>query len=435
MTGSDTARVLTPPTRVALVSVGNELLFGETVDTNSAWLGRRLTSWGLRVVAGFTVRDRVDEIQEAVRRAAAAADLVIVSGGLGPTSDDLTKGAVADLIGVGLVMDPDVRAAVRERFRASGREMPELSEGQAEIPEGARALPNDVGTAPGILLEWGRATLLLVPGVPREMRSIVEGPFRTVLQEAGSLAAGLHHLVIHTTGIPESRLAELVQPAWDALPDRLRADVGLAFLPDELGVDLRLSLGRVANEDPEARLDELRKALAPVVQPWRFEAAGGDLAEAVSDELRRLGWTLAAAESCTGGLVAQRITEHAGASDVFVGAVVAYANGVKLGQLGVSPDDLERHGAVSEAVARQMATGVAERLGADVGVSITGVAGPGGGSAEKPVGTVWIAVAARGAVTADLERFAGDRGAVRRRSAQSALDKVYRRLAGIDAGV
>ncbi len=417
------------PPRAAIVSVGNELLYGQTLDTNAAWLGRTLAEWGMEVVAGFTVRDRSPEIRAALQRAMASAEVVVVSGGLGPTADDVTKSAVAEELGVGLVVDPNVREAVEARFRARGYDgTPPLSEGQSEILAGSRALANERGTAPGILLEREGVTVVLVPGVPAEMRGIVSGPLREAWEARGLVGQAVRHRVLHTTGIPESRLAELVEPLWNALPGHVRDRVGLAFLPDELGVDLRLSVPGSSRERAEALFSEVELGLDPAIREWRFDSRSGDLAESVSDELLRAGLTLASAESCTGGLVAKRMTDRAGASDVFVGAVVAYDNEVKVAQLGVSRADLERDGAVSEAVALQMATGVRARLGADVGVSITGVAGPGGGSPEKPAGTVWIGVALEGASWASRNRFPGGRRSVRRRSAQAALAEVYRSL-------
>jgi nicotinamide-nucleotide amidase len=422
-------------TTAAIIAVGDELLFGETVDTNSAWLGRTFAGWGVRVVRGLTVPDRVEAIQDALRAAVRVADLVIVTGGLGPTDDDVTKAAAAQLVGASLVVDDEVRAAIRGRFRASGRETPpRLTESQAEILEGSVALANDVGTAPGILFELEGRPIVLVPGVPAEMRSIVSGPLRDALDRRGLLAERVHHRSIHTTGVPESRLAELMAGPWREVPPELREGVGLAYLPDELGVDLRLSVGGLDGDEAESRLDALEAAIGPVVAPWRFVAESGDLAEAVAVELRRLGLTLATAESCTGGLVAARITRHAGASDVFLGGIVSYANEVKVRQLGVSEEDLQSVGAVSEAVAVAMASGVTELLGSDTGIAITGVAGPGGGSEDKPVGTVWIAVAVEGKVEAVGDRFAGDRGTVRRQSTQAALALLYRRLVDMPAG-
>lgn len=426
---------------VAIVSVGNELLYGETVDTNAAWLGRELTAWGLRVVRGYTVGDRVGEIGRAITEAMGVADAVVVSGGLGPTSDDLTKSAVADLLGLPLAVDPIVREAVRAHFARFGfAEVPESSRGQAEVPEGATVLANDHGTAPGLLIEHEGRALVLLPGVPRELRAIVAGPLWTAWRDRVATAERAHHRVIHTTGVEEPSLAERVEPLRASLPAQVRDAVDVAYLPDELGVDVRLTTADRDAERARARLDAAEAGLKAAFAPWRFEAESGDLVEAVSRLLRQKGLRLAAAESCTGGLLSARMTDRAGSSDVFVGGIIAYDDEVKIAHLHVFPADLARTGAVSDAVVRQMASGVASRLGADVGVAITGVAGPGGGSDEKPVGTVWIAASFRAEVTALCRRFAGDRGEVRRRSAQAALALVHDRLlerppAGPDGGL
>lgn len=416
---------------VAIVSVGNELLFGETVDTNAAWIGRTFSAWGLEVVAGWTVRDRAAEIQEAVAQGMRRADVVVVTGGLGPTSDDVTKPAVAGLLGVRLVEDASVRRAVEEHFRTVGLEgVPERSRGQWEVLEGSTPLANTRGTAPGLLLERNEWTFVLLPGVPSELQGIVEGPLRETWSARLGGLRRVHHLVIHTTGIEEPELAALVEERLPAVGAEVRERVDIAYLPDELGVDLRLT---VRDDDATAAESDLRAfeaAIADALAPWRFEAPSGELVEAVSLLLRERGLVLAAAESCTGGMLAGWMTDRAGSSEVFVGAVVSYADDVKVAQLGVSATDLEREGAVSEPIARQMASGVAERLGADAGIGITGIAGPGGGSEEKPVGTVWIAVALDGVVEARRHRFAGDRGAIRRRSVQAALAALYHRLAG-----
>ena len=417
--------------RVTIVSVGNELLFGETVDTNAAWLGRVLTGWGLEVVEGFTVRDRVDEIQRAVRRALEAADAVIVTGGLGPTADDVTKQAVAELLGVPLMVDQEVQAAVQSHFRSAGFEaVPERSHGQSEVPQGATALSNERGTAPGLLLEWEGRTLVLLPGVPRELEGIVEGPLREAWDARLTRLHRARHRVIRTTGIEEPDLAALIEERWADVPSEARSAIDLAYLPDELGVDLRFTVRGRKSAEAEALLAAAAAAIDPLVEPWSYEADSGDLAETVAHGLRRRGVLLAAAESCTGGLFGARMTQCPGSSDVFLGGIVSYDNAVKVAQLGVRREDLEHEGAVSETVARQMAAGVTARLGAGAGVAITGIAGPGGGSEEKPVGTVWIAVSLDGVVDARRHRFAGDRGAVRRRSVQAALAHLHGRLRG-----
>ena len=419
-----------PVPLAAIVTVGNELLYGETVDTNAAWLARSLAALGAPVVRKLTVGDVVQEIQAGVRAALEVADLVVVSGGLGPTSDDVTKQAVADWLGLRLEVDQDLLVALRERFRARGYPtMPSLNVSQAEVPEGATILRNPNGTAPGLALMVDSRLVVLLPGVPRELRGIFDGDLRTFLAERfGARLQPIHHHVIHTTGVFESKLAELVAA-------QLPADMGpitLAYLPDLRGVDLRFSARGVSATEAESEFARIEERIGPVVAPWRFEAESGDVAEALNAALARAGKRVAVAESCTGGLIAKRITDLPGSSQVFAGGLVAYDNAVKVAELGVSADDLLRHGAVSEIVARQMALGVAERLGAAAGVGVTGVAGPDGGSPEKPVGTVWLAIALDGQVETRLLSLVGDREAIRERAAQEALARLFRRV--VDAG-
>ncbi|HET9948674.1 MAG TPA: competence/damage-inducible protein A [Longimicrobiales bacterium] len=415
-----------------LVCVGEELLHGQTVDTNAAWIARSLAALGIRVERKHTVGDRAADIRDAVGAAMRAADLVVTTGGLGPTRDDLTKEAVAELLGRELRLDEAVLRALEERFRARGfGRMPAPNRRQAEVPERAVVLPNAYGTAPGLLLEADGSVVVLLPGVPREMRGIFEDAVRPELERRfAARLLPVRHRLIHTTGIAESRLAELVD---EALPEDL-GPVTIAFLPDIRGVDLRLTASGVEEREAEAWLDRVERALEPVVARWRFQAPSGDVAEALRDALAAAGMTVAVAESCTGGLVAKRITDLPGASTVFLGGVVAYADRVKVEQLGVPPQDLAAHGAVSEEVARAMVRGVTERFGADAGIAVTGVAGPGGGSPEKPVGTVWVAVSARGRTEARLLHLVGERDQIRERSAQEAIARLLRLVTGSGAG-
>ncbi len=414
------------PLRAAVVTVGDELLLGATVDTNAAWLGRELGARGIPVVRRHTVGDDRTEIQEAVAAAVTVADLVLVTGGLGPTPDDLTRDAVAELAGLPLLEDPEVLESIRSRFRERGLdELPEPNRRVAQVPVGATKLANPYGTAPGLALELGGALVVLLPGVPREMRGIVVGDLVRLLEKRfeGRLVPVRIRLV-RTTGIPESMLSQRIA-------ERLPAGTGpvrLAFLPDLRGVDLRFTAVDMPAEEADARFDRLEQALADILAPWRFEAPSGDLAEAVSSALWRAGKRLAVAESCTGGLIAKRLTDFPGASRVLAGGVVAYADEVKVEILGVSPEALSTHGAVSGPVAEAMAMGAARALGVEAGIGVTGVAGPAGGSDEKPVGTVWYAVCLDGRVVARRERFPGDREAVRERAAQAALFLLLREI-------
>lgn len=417
-----------PRIAAALVSVGDELLLGETVDTNAAWLGRELAAMGIPVVAGFTVPDDGEGIRKALTEAISLASLVVVTGGLGPTRDDLTLASVAEHLGRALSEDPGLLAALEERFRARGLSpLPPSNRSQALVPEGAEAMPNPLGTAPGILFDLAEAGLVvLLPGVPSEMKAIFAASVAPAVRSrfAGRLAPVAHRM-IRTTGIAESVLADRLDPLLDDLPE----GVSVAFLPDVVGVDLRLTARGF--EDPaeaEEALSDLAHRLGDVVGPFRFESVTGDLAQALGDRLVDLGLTVAVAESCTGGLIAKRLTDVPGASRYFLGGVAAYSNGAKGILAGVDPALTEEIGAVSSEVAVALADGVRARLSADAGIGVTGIAGPGGGTEDKPVGTVWFAASLGARTEVRREVFSGDRDMVRHRAAQAAMALLLRLL-------
>ncbi len=411
------------------MAVGDELLLGETVDTNSAWLARELHGLGMSVEAKFTVGDRGADVQQAVAAALQRADAVLVTGGLGPTPDDVTRHAVADLLSRDLRVDASLRDALEARFRDRGYDrMPETNVQQVQVPTGAIVLPNPIGTAAGLVLEDGGRCVILFPGVPAELKRIFTESASAYLEAsfAGRLRPTRHRNV-YTTGIPESELALRLAPLQDEGLGRAE----LAFLPGVAGVALRVTVRDVADADRAARLlDRAEALLEPIVGAYRYRARSGDLVEAVAEALRRAGKRLATAESCTGGGVAKRLTDRAGSSDYFVGGVVSYSNDAKVTLLGVDAGVIEREGAVSQPVAEAMALGAAGRLGAEAGLGITGVAGPEGGTDAKPVGTVWYAVSLDGRVVARKERFPGDRAFVRARAGQAALALLLRMLEG-----
>jgi nicotinamide-nucleotide amidase len=357
---------------------------------------------------------------------------VLISGGLGPTGDDITRNAVADLFERPLRSNERLLAKLRDRFHAHGyREFPETNLSQVEVPEGAIVLDNPNGTAPGLAFEEDSTLVVMLPGVPRELHGIFLGDLSTLLEEwLGDRIATVHHRMLHTTGVPESRLAELIEEAIssDSAFASVLREVSLAYLPDLRGVDLRITSRSVSTEEAKASLDRAEEELDTQIARWRYHAISGDIVESVSDALKDLGLMLAVAESCTGGLVTKRLTDHPGASTSFVGGVIAYDDSVKISALDVSQQDLSRFGAVSEVVAIQMALGASKRLGSDVGLAVTGVAGPGGGTKEKPVGRVWFAVVLNGEERTCSVDFLGDRDAVRERAAQAALAMLLRTL-------
>jgi len=416
--------------KLDLLTVGTELLLGHTVDTNAAELGRALAAAGVEIDRHITVADRADAIRSAVAESLARAGAVLTTGGLGPTRDDVTKTAVAELLGRALVLDDALLHGLEERFRTLGRwPMPEVNRSQAMIPEGATVLPNPRGTAPGLWMEDERGRLvMMLPGVPREMRGLlVEEVLPRLVarqQRAGGAPAVVLSRTVRTTGIPESALAERLAGVEEEI-----APLTLAYLPSVDGVDLRITAWSLPREDAERRLADAAERVRTRAGDHCYGEDGADLAAVVLDAVRRRRGRLGVAESCTGGLLGERLTAIPGASDVFVGGVVAYANGVKTDLLGVAPEIVERHGAVSEEAVRLMAAGAQRVFNAYCALAVTGIAGPTGGTAEKPVGTVWLAAAAGEHVRALKRIFPGDREEIRRRGAQAALD-LLRRLLG-----
>jgi len=375
------------------------------------------------------VGDDANDIASAVREALDRTGAVITTGGLGPTSDDRTRPAIAELFGRDLVPDEERWEALRALWKERGRgEIPETNRTQIMIPRGATVLTNRHGTAPGIWLEDERGRwCAMLPGVPREMRGMLADELfpRLTARLDGQQRVVVRSRTLRTTGVAESKLAELLGPLADGIDG-----LSLAYLPGQEGVDLRLTARDLAPDVADAALTEGIAALREIAARYAYAENQTDLASVVLNECDARGLTIAVAESCTGGLLGARLTAISGSSSVVIGGVIAYSNGVKKGLLGVTTEALERHGAVSEEVASEMATGVRRRLGVDIGVSITGVAGPGGGTPDKPVGLVWMAVDVRGDVRTHGSRFVGDRAEIRFRATQAALELVRRMVAG-----
>jgi nicotinamide-nucleotide amidase len=405
-----------------LVTIGTELLLGFTVDTNGAEIARALAAVGVAVVRRTTVSDSPDAIRDAVRAGLARTGAVLTTGGLGPTRDDISKRAVAELYGAPLEFDERVWAALVERFARLGRVPVESNRSQAEVPRGATVLPNRWGTAPGLWLDGAPGLVVMLPGVPGEMRKLLEHEVAPRLA-ARSDGRVIRSRLVRTTGVPESTLAERMGEI-----EREIAPLSLAYLPGLDGVDLRVSAWRLPPDEADTRLAEAVTLLRERGGEHVYGEDETDLAELVLAAARGGGVRLATAESCTGGLVGARLTEIPGSSDVYLGGVVAYANELKTGALGVDPALVAEHGAVSEPVALAMVRGAIERLGADAAVSVTGIAGPGGGTAAKPVGTIWYGVAHAGAAAAHRALLPGSRHDIRARAAQAALHLLLRRL-------
>ena len=416
--------------KVELVTIGTELLLGFVTDTNGGELGQALAAAGIEVVQRTAVADRPDPVRRAVREALERTGFAITTGGLGPTRDDLTKTVVAQLFGRRLVLDEALLRSLEARFRRLGRwPMPGINRSQAEVPEGAVVLPNPRGTAPGLWLEdeRGRAVVML-PGVPHEMRGLLAEEVlpRLAARRQDGPAAVIRSRTLRTTGIAESSLAERIGEIEDLI-----APLSLAYLPGPDGVDVRLTAWMMAPAQADRALADATTRLAPRLGPHYYGTDRTDLAAVVVGMLRERGYRLALAESCTGGLLGGRVTSVPGASATLIGGVVAYHNDVKHDRLGVPRTTLEQHGAVSEPTVRAMTAGAARLFGTECAVAVTGIAGPTGGSPEKPVGTVWLSAQAGEEVRTAHRVLPGDRDEIRYRATQAGLDLLRRLLAGL----
>jgi len=397
-----------------ILAVGNELTSGQTVDTNSAYLARQLTSAGVRVSAHRTVGDDREQIAAAISQAADEADLVLITGGLGPTEDDLTREALADAMGVVMEFAEECHAWIEAFFRKLGREMCPTNRRQAMVPKGAQPLANEAGTAPGLAAKLRGARVFAMPGVPHEMRWVYHNGIVPLIDGHGE---SIVHRTLHTYGAGESNIGAMVS---DMMKHGANPAVGTTVAAGL--VTLRItSCGRdaaEANALAEETIAEARRRLGCLA----FGTDDETMASVVGRVLRERGQTVATAESCTGGMVGRMITDEPGASDYFLGGVVAYANRVKQDVLGVGEEVLVAYGAVSEPVAEAMAKGARKLLGSDWAISITGIAGPEGGTPEKPVGLVYIGLSSAGSTQVHRHVLSGTRQIVRTRASLAALN-------------
>ena len=406
--------------RSAVVAVGDELLLGDIVNGNAAWLGERLAAAGAPVVHSSMVGDDVDRIAAAVRRALEDADVVLVTGGLGPTSDDVTRDAVAAVAGVALVRSPELEQSLRERFAAYGYAMPEAVLRQADVPVGARPLDNPVGSAPGLRVEVGDALVFALPGPPHELAAVATGGvLADVATRSG--AVGLTR-TLHCAGRGESEVAEVVERTVT-----VPAGVDLAYLAGGAVVRVRLTTVAATEAEADAVLAPLVDAVAAALGDTVFGRDGDGLPAVVLRRLVAAGQTVAVAESLTGGLLGAALTELPGSSAAFRGGLLVYATDTKASLAGVPEGVLARDGAVSTATAEALAAGARERLGATWGVGVTGVAGP-DTQEGKPAGTLHVAVAGPDGVRSATRRVPGDRQRVRLIAVTAALDLLRRQL-------
>lgn len=377
--------------KAEIIIIGDEILIGQIVDTNSAWISTRLNDTGITVTRKLSVGDTAEEIAWALGEAMEACDIVIVTGGLGPTKDDITKLALADFFGCGMVRDEATHERNRRVLEARGVDFNELNRSQSMVPECCTVLLNDNGTAPGMWFERGGKVLVSLPGVPFEMKALMTESVLPRLAGHFSLKEVIHRTAI-TFGLAESVLAATIAGWEDDLPEWLR----LAYLPSPSQIRLRLSAYDVDGRTGEEEIGRRFGVLEQMIPDYIIGYGDDTVASVTAGLLSGRGLTLSVAESCTGGALSAKFTEISGASEYFLGSVVSYSNDVKTGVLGVSAEDINEYGAVSRQVAVQMAEGVRRICGSDYAIATTGVAGPTGGTPEKPVGTVWIAVAAPG---------------------------------------
>ena len=400
-----------------IITIGDEILIGQTVDTNSAWIGARLSDLGVRVNRIISVSDKKEEIISALNESLGRAELVLITGGLGPTSDDITKDTLADYFGTRLVMNQDVLDEVTGRINRRNLEMNENNRRQALVPDNCTVLVNHAGTAPGMIFRKEGRMIVSMPGVPSEMKYLMQEYVLTMIAGEQGRSAIVHRNIM-TYGTFEAKLAERLATFEKELP----AEVRLAYLPAHGLIKLRLT-GRGPDANRIRRITGEQVAKLYTIIPDVIYGENEVMLEEVAGRLLLdKSLTLSTAESCTGGKIASLITSVAGSSSWYKGSVIAYENSVKTGVLGVDPETIRLSGAVSRETAEQMAAGVRQLMHTDYAIAVTGIAGPAGGSPEKPVGTVWIAVASDSGIVCELHRFTDERKINILRSSYTALN-------------
>jgi nicotinamide-nucleotide amidase len=406
-----------------IITIGDEILIGQIVDTNSAWMAQQLNLAGIKINQITSVSDDADHIIEALTNAEKRARIILITGGLGPTKDDITKFTLARYFGMGMRRDQGVLEQVEGFFKKINRPMIESNTRQADVPDGCIVIPNKNGTAPCMWFEHNENIIVSMPGVPFEMMYLMEDEILPRLKATFALPA-IYHKTILTAGLGESFLAAEIEDIENSLP----ASIKLAYLPKLGQVRLRLSTSGPNEETLKQEVEVYARQI--INKLGKYVVAEDDIAleKAILDLMDQKGLTLSTAESCTGGYIAHLITRHPGSSSVYLGGAVAYAYELKESILGVKSQTLASFGAVSEETVKEMAIGAVNHFNTDYSVAVSGIAGPAGGTEDKPVGTVWIAVASRTSVTAKLFTFGNKRLQNIERSAMSALSMVLNQL-------
>jgi nicotinamide-nucleotide amidase len=410
-----------PPITAEIITIGDEILYGQITDTNSQWIAAKLSEAGIKVTRTFSIADTRDAILDCISNT--QADLVLMTGGLGPTKDDVTKKTLCELTADTLVIQPEAEAHVRALFEKRGMPFTEINRQQAAIPSQCEYLHNAAGTAPGMWFQWQQKILVSMAGVPSEMKHLMEVQVLPRIKERLNTTE-LHHAYLKTAGIGESFLAEKIAHWEDALPEQMK----LAYLPDVAEVKLRLSAyGKAQQHALEQKMSEV----LPLIQEYVYSREDISLEQALAKILLEQGATLSTAESCTGGNIAHQITQWSGSSAYFLGSIVSYANSVKLDILKVKSETLSNFGAVSEQTVTEMAEGVLRLTGSTYAIATSGIAGPGGGSEEKPVGTIWIAVSNGQTTVTKMLNLNRDRIGNIRYTTKAALNLLRLQLRGI----
>jgi len=407
-----------------IITIGDELLIGQTIDTNSAWIGAELAKLGIEVFQITSITDRKEHILSALKHAEDRSDLILVTGGLGPTKDDITKETFCEYFNTTLELNQEVLDEIESYFNARGIEVLQVNKDQAMLPKASKIIRNWQGTASGMWFEKGDKVFVSMPGVPYEMKGMMEESVLPMVNHFFKVKPKVHKTVM-TEGIGESSLAELIED-WE---EKLRADgLGLAYLPSPGIVKLRISASADTQSEASDLVYNKIKLLQPLIEKYIYGYDGITLGEVVGKLLLKKNATVSTAESCTSGYLASQITSIPGSSSYFVGSVIAYSYDSKTSELGVEPDDLIKYGAVSQQVIEQMAKGIRAKLNTDYSIATSGIAGPGGGTADKPVGTVWVAIASNAGVVSKRFQFGNHRDRNVQRTTVCALSMLRKAL-------
>lgn len=413
--------------KATIISIGDELLIGQVINTNAAYIASELNKIGIQVISITTVGDNHSDIIKSFEDAYLKSDVIIVTGGLGPTHDDITKNAVCSFFNVGLIQNNEVRENIKKILSFRKIDWNPAAEEQTYIPEGCKIIKNNLGTAAGFLFERDNKFFIVMPGVPHEMKDMM---INFVIPFLSSHLSGekIIHKTFKTTGITEAALSEMIGPVEKILINDSRVTSSLAFLPSPLGVSLRISVKSSDKELANNFLEKIEKELRATIKHYVYGINEDELELVVGKILKDKKLTISVAESCTGGLIANRITNVSGSSQYFERGVVAYSNRSKVELLGVDEDLIIKYGAVSENVAKAMAQGIRNISGSSIGISTTGIAGPTGGTAEKPVGLVWIGYSDENETIAVKNYFGNERILIKTRASQAALNLVRLKL-------